>query len=165
MITNEFLAKLLTNAPWWVWLALLVILYRGFLASNTRAVWLPNLFIMPSIMLALGVKNLINVELFVLLFYLLAFFLANSIGFSLGNKEKIQVLKNKLTIILPGTWQVLYILLFFFATKFFFGFLKATNPPQAKNFLWLELALSGSLSGYFFGRALGYTKQFLQNDR
>lgn len=63
---------------------------------------------------------------------------------------------------MPGGYGTFIVLLSFFLVKYYFGYLKSTDPELFLKYSIIESIISGLFSGYFIGRALAFTYQYLK---
>ncbi len=154
--------NVLFHTPIYVWFILAELIYIGMLATKTRVVYLPTLFIIP--MLFIGLKYQIffsGLSLFTI--YALGIIIGLGIGFYVGFNTHIKVIKNLRSIEIPGNYQTLVLILSYFFIRYFFGFLHATNPMLAIEYLPYETIIIGAFSGFVLGKALAFTQKFLQH--
>jgi hypothetical protein len=143
----------IAGTPLWVWAVLAYLIFVGIKALHTRVVFIPKLFIIPSILLFMKYKIFLsgNAPLYIS-FILLGLF----IGFILCMKAPMKIFKKTKSVELPGSPVTLVLLLFFFAIKYTFGYLHSAMPDVAEHYTFLDLAISGSFTGYFLGQPVCY---------
>jgi hypothetical protein len=75
---------------------------------------------------------------------------------------KLQVDKKKILIGMPGGSMMLILISLVFFTKYFYGYLYATDPGAAENiYIYMsDIISSGVISGLFVGRAFGFWLHF-----
>jgi hypothetical protein len=153
------ITRLFTEVPWWAWALLALIIVRGVKATRPRTVYLPTLFMIPTLMLAIKLPALSGIGFYAQGLYAIAALIGLVIGFLVANKEKTEVFKQDFSIKIPGSYQILVLLLSFFCMKFYYGFLKKTNPEQALLFVNYDLLISGFVTGFLLGKLFSYTNK------
>jgi hypothetical protein len=155
-VMNEFL-YLIKGTPFYVWIILIYLLFVGIKSLNTRIVYLPKLFIIPLILLAIKYKTFFSHDA-------IEFFLVTILGaiggFLVCRGNKIKIIKHSQSIEVPGNYSTLIILISFFLVKYYFGYLKAIEHDLAFKYSLVENTISGLFSGYFIGRAIRYTYKY-----
>lgn len=149
--------KIILGTPIWVWFLGSYMIFIGIKSAGARIVYLPKLFIIPAILTIIKSINLVSGEWLV---YLCALSLGMLMGVLNECKVKIVVIKEKISIEIPGNYTTIALMLTFFATKYFFGYLHNTAPILAAQYASYEVALSGIFGGYFWGRALLFSYRF-----
>ncbi len=150
---------MITQIPWWVWALLVLIIVRGIKASKARIVYLPTLFIIPSIMFCAKLSVLLQATPQEKCIYVVALLCAGLLGNAVAEKETIKACKQTLTLALPGSYQVMSLLLTFFCIKFYQGFLQSTDPEKAFALTPYIFAASGTVTGFLFGKLANYIKR------
>ena len=161
-MTFEFIANAITGAPLWVWGVLAYLLFVGFKSMRERIVYLPKLFIIPAILFGLNYPLFIHNDRASVSAYLLSISFGLLLGFFHGSKQPVQIFKKIISIKLQGNLHTLMILLFCFFVKYVSGFIQATNPQMALEYLLFEIAIGALCSGYSLGRSLAYVYQFIR---
>lgn len=155
------LIKLVQGTPLWVWGIFAYLLFVGVRGTKKRVVWVPQLFIIPVILISLKYKFFLTGGINV--FAYLAAMLGGMVGGILVSKRTmLTVLKKEYSIELEGDYSLLFLLLTFFAIKYFFGMMQSIAPLQIAPFLICEAIISGCVSGYLLGRNSGYAWRFLK---
>jgi hypothetical protein len=152
--------NILKTTPCWVWFILSYVLCIGINATKTRIVWLPKLFIMPIVLVGIKINHFINANLITEINYIFCLLIGYISGYKLASQISIKIYKDKLSILLPGSYQTLVLLMVFFTIKYVFGFLSSTNPVAIQDYLILEHIISFMVSGYFIGKSLCFLKKF-----
>ena len=122
---------LLTGVPWWVSALLVYLLYIGFKATRPRTIWLPRLFILPTILTSLLLTGLLqksNVQ--VLAAYFVSFMVGSVISWLIFRKIQLTFDKPKLIVHLPGSYIRLILLISPFTFKYYCGYTEATRPTH-----------------------------------
>lgn len=138
------------NTPPYVWLILAYLLFIGIKSLRTHIVYLPKLFLLPVIMLALKYKTFLSTTNFSPHLSLLLSAIAS---FGIHLRKKIRIIKELRAIELPGSPLTLIIVLSFFSIKYIFGFLNATHHELILSYAHLETIISMLFSGYLLGRS------------
>lgn len=155
------LIKLVQGTPVWVWGIFAYLLLIGVRATKKRVVWVPQLFIIPVILIGLKYKFFLTGGINVFA-YLAAMVGGLASGIFVGKRTLLTVLKNQHSIELRGDYSLLLMLLTFFSIKYFFGIMQSIAPVHIAPFLILEAIISGLVSGYLLGRNSGYAWRFLK---
>jgi len=159
MITK--IQKIITGTPTWVWFAFAYLLYIGIVATKRRVVFLPQLFIIPVIMLGIKYKMLLQAPPSFLIIYIFCYLVAACIGYFIARDEPIKITKGSILVELPGNKQTLILLILFFCVQYIFGYLDSTNPALACDLYILKMAVNGTIPGYFLGKTVNYTQRFI----
>jgi hypothetical protein len=151
--------QIVKGTPLYVWAILIYLLFVGIKSTKTRIVYLPNLFIIPFVLLAIKYKTFLSMDA---VGFCLVIMLAAIGSFFVQAGNKLKIIKNAQSIEVPGSYTTLLILLSFFIVKYYFGYLKSIDPNLNLNYSYIENTISGLFSGYFIGRALCYTYKYLK---
>ena len=151
--------NIIQGTPLYVWTILCYLLFVGIKSIKTSFVYIPKLFIIPLILLAIKYKMLLSDDALVFCLVIMGGSIAS---FFINKGKKIKVIKKEWSIEVPGGYGTLVVLLSFFIVKYYFGYLKSTNPDLLLKYSIIESVISGLFSGYFIGRALRYTYQYLK---
>ncbi|PCI75543.1 hypothetical protein COB21_05550 [Candidatus Aerophobetes bacterium] len=169
-MTQQTLASLifttLYHTPLWVWLVFGYLFFIGIRALKPRVVYIPTLFIIPLVLSALKWKLFLENSPLIWVSYFACLAVSSFISFKCVGKQKIKLMPKPMSIQLPGTYSVLIIWMTFFAMKYFFGFLNATQHALYNNLAVLDIGINGVFSGYFLGKAihyLNYNAKFKKN--
>lgn len=155
---NEFV-HIIKGTPLYVWAILCYLLFIGIKNIKTRVIYLPKLFIIPLILLAIKYKTLLSDDALVLCLVIMGGSIAS---FFINTGNTITIIKKEGAIEVPGGYGTLIILVSFFIVKYYFGYLNSTDPDLFLKYSIIESVISGLFSGYFIGRALRYTYQYLK---
>lgn len=156
---NEFL-QIIKGTPLYVWAILVYLLFVGIKSMKTRVVYLPKLFVIPLILLAIKYKTLLSIDALV---FCLVILVGSAISFFMHFMYKIRVIKREGSIEVPGSYGTLIILFSFFIVKYYFGYLKSADHDLFLKYALIENIISGLFSGYFIGRALVFTYKYLKD--
>ena len=151
MTLLNHLTKAVTGAPLWVWPLLIYVIIVGIKRSKKRTIWIPWFTLL---LLSIIKKNYL---------FSVFFFLGGLIGVGLALTEKIKIIKKDYMIELDGSYQPLILFLLLFLMKFLSAYLAVVFPEEAGSFVLAQRALTWTIIGLFYGKALGYTIQFLKN--
>lgn len=151
------------GTPTWIWLLFGYLLYRGIQGLRPRTIPLSNLFIMPGIFLALSLQSIVSrlcdcFTLTIFFVYLFSLLLGIAAGWLLVRRMKISVDKKQHLIAMPGSVFMLILTLLIFGIKYFFGYMKATNPESMSSLSATSafIGVSGAIAGITLGRMLHY---------
>ncbi len=123
------------GTPWWAWVGLAYLLFIGIRALKPSIKRIQNILILPTIFLILSLQGLFrSFTLLNLTIWLFA--VCIGAGFSLLLHKSISIKADRINhlIALPGTRTTLFIVLFIFAVKYYFGYQMAVNPSRIQDF-------------------------------
>lgn len=157
---NDWMSKVIlncfSNTPFWVLLLFAYLLYIGIKATKGRTVYIPSLFLMPTIFVILKFKSIQENVFLNLIFLALSIF----ISFNMHKGSFLDKANQKLTTKISGTYSNLVSLFLFFPLYYYFGFIKHTNPSLYQHLEPAQLFISLILCGYLFGRAIRISKSY-----
>lgn len=156
---SEFL-HIIKGTPLYVWFILVYLLFVGINSLKQNIVYLPKLFIIPFVLLAIKYKAFLSGEAVV---FFLVIAMASLGSFFIHANNKVEIVKNSQSVQVPGSYSTLIILLSFFFVKYYFGYLKSADPDLALKYSFIENIISGLFSGYLIGRAIRYTYQYFKS--
>jgi hypothetical protein len=139
----------ISHTPWWVWAILVYVIFIGIKTLQTRVVFIPQLFLIPVILIALKYKIIFSELIFSYIGFLL---LGILVGIYLAFKSRSVINKKESTVKIEGSSSTLILLLSFFGTKYLLVYLQETQT-LSMNYAFVDTAISAALSGYFLGRA------------
>jgi hypothetical protein len=145
----EFAIAAVLNTPSWVWVIFIYLVYVGLKATKDRVIYLPKMLIVPIVLILLQSETLLSCSLSYLTFFSVGFV----VGFFFLSRAPLEFLQNTKSVKVPGSYASLLIFLAFFLVKYSFGYLQATNPALATEYMLFEVATTALFSGYFLGRA------------
>src|SRR5690606_1156448 len=122
-------------------------------------VYLPKLFIIPLILLALQCETFFSQDVTALV---LVIVLGTVLSFFIHSRYKVEIITQSKSVKLPGSYLNLFVLLSIFSVKYFFGYTNATESDLANTYALLEMIMNGLFFGYFLGQAICYTGQYLK---
>ncbi len=157
------LQEILMGTPWWVYLLLIYLVFRGVKALKPQIVSVKKIFILPLIFCILSLYRLISTyqgfrDLIVWLFFIIIGYI---VGWGLAHSLRIRIDRRKLLLRMPGSPIILVLVLLVFATRYFFGAYSAMHPDAKDNFLFhsANLLSSGFITGIFLGRFFAILKK------
>lgn len=152
------LQQIISQTPTYVWAILAVLVYRGAAAARDRVVGLRSVFVLPVVMLALGLQALASG------FGLVspaaaAWLIGLAIGACLAWRASaggVSVNRVAGTVLLRGSWLPMALMLALFAGKFAFAVTLSVQPSLKADlaFALPACAAFGALAGAFLGRPL-----------
>ena len=154
------LAQIISHTPVWVWGVLGYLLIVGIKATLPQTIFLPKIFIIPLVMLALKTNILFTQSGWV---FLGVISIATMISFWLHQHTKIVAIKPKLLITIPGTYITLIILMAFFIERYVFSYWQHALPELANQYQLCDIIISGIFFGYVFGKAIRYAYRYYQS--
>ena len=139
-----------------MWVVFGYLIFIGIRAIKPRAVYIPRLFIMPVVLSGLKYKVFIADTLSVWVGYFICLFLSSFLSFKYSTMQKIEIIKESMSVKLPGTYWTLMLLIAFFIVKYVFRYICATKPMIYYEVQIFEICVNGLFSGYFLGKAISY---------
>jgi hypothetical protein len=154
-------AAIIHGAPIWVWVLLVVLLFRGFKALNSGTAPLSRLAITPLIVAGLGMAHLASNPLagwFAVVAWMIGAIVGIAGGIAIASRTRFIVDPIRNTVMLPGSSVPLLLMLAIFATKFWLGFEMATltNASSLGMVVLIGAAVSGVVAGMLGGRFITY---------
>jgi len=164
----ENFIQILLPTPWWVYVLFAYILYVGIKATRMRSVPVLQLFIAPSIFTILSIHTLVG-RISDHLLYIIPWGIATAVGIAIGwiemHRLNIIVDRKNHLLKIPGSVFTLILFLLFFGSKYYYGFMSATDPERTKEiqFVIFILLISGIGTGIMWVRGFGYFFKYLKN--
>ena len=150
------LIRLVIETPIWVWGILGYILYVGIAALKPREIFIPKLFIIPIVFLALKVPFYIQMPFLAIAFNIAELALSAWVSFRLTSCKNVIIPSRKHYINLPGSQVTLLVLVCYFLVKYAFGYMEAAQLELYQKMYTVEYSLSAIFTGVILGRALRY---------
>lgn len=153
------LNQILTHTPVYVWGILTFLVYRGVIAMRPREVAVKKLFIIPLVMLALSVQDV--VAKFGITGVPLAAWSGAAVAMTLLvaklGASGIGAGRTPGSVLVPGSAAPLAVMMAIFVTKYAIAVTLAVAPQvrQSMSFTAVVCMLLGVFSGYFLGRLVG----------
>lgn len=143
------------GTPWWAWIGLAYLVFIGVRALKPSIKPIQNILILPTIFLILSLQGLfksftvINVAIWlstVLIGAVFSRFLHRNISIRADRVHHL--------IGLPGTITTLFIVLFIFTVKYYFGYQMAVNPGRIHVFSFnlARLGIFAFITGISIGK-------------
>jgi hypothetical protein len=153
--------EIIKDTPTWVWVLFGYLVYVGINATRSRTVYLPKIFIVPTIFVVMTWHTVVtkfSINYLTILVLVGALLIGYGFGWSLVSRHEVKFDRQQLLIQISGTWSVLLIILIMFCSKYYFGFAMAMDPKivEKLSFEFAFLAISGIGTGIFIGRSFGY---------
>jgi hypothetical protein len=153
----ENLWKILSGAPWWVYILFIYVMTIGIKAMKPRIIPIKRIILMPILFVAwslIGLYAKFQLGFPSLIVYWIIFL---ALGAYLGVKEvhnwHFHKDRHKGVITIPGNKSTLVLILLIFFLKFFWGYLYATRL-EIPYWVYLSDTISSALvTGFFIGRA------------
>ncbi len=160
----ENLWKIVSGAPWWVYVLFAYLVSIGIKSTKPRTVPVKRVVLLPLLFVAWSFYNLYTrlVLGYTSLFPLWVVFLA--IGAYFGIMEvrdwKISKDRHKGEITIPGNYSMLILILLIFVLKFFWGYFYATHTTISYWAYFWDILTSSLVTGFFVGRAWFFFKRY-----
>ena len=146
----------IANTPWWVFVLFIFLVRIGLLARKPHIISMKQLLILPIMFFALSLVAIFNLKFQTinLLLWAGAILFGIVLGWLHFRLLKISAIKEKAMLYVPGSWNVLIIILTLFALKYYYNYEIALNSQMLNNpKIIMVLMLSyGLFTGLFIGR-------------
>lgn len=158
--------QIVSHTPLYVWALLAFLVHRGVMATKDREVSLRKLFIIPAVMLAISFASMNGHGLLgagVWGVWMAGMLAAVLITWTAG-KGEIVVNRGAGTILQPGSWTPLLLMIAIFATKYTVAVVSAMHPEMQHQMLFVVITngLFGVFNGVFVGRLLRYVAAYVR---
>lgn len=152
---NEIMSDI-AYTPYWVWLVLALLIWRGTKALQPREVGLRGLIFMPTVLVILSLHNLLGqgANAGVLAGLGLGALLGIAMGFTLERRHPPVALGNG-KLRLPGEWTQMAVVISIFLTRYTSTVMGITHPDLAGN--GTVIMIMAGLSGFFAAMMLTRT--------
>jgi len=154
------LMMIITNTPLYVWAIFIYLMTMGYIATKTRTIWVPKLFIIPLVLTLLKWQKIMSVSA---LWTIAPWLLGLNLGITKAlMHKKVEYLISKNSIHLPGSYATLFMFLILFVAKYSLGFLQSVNPAMSTTYANMDTFITFLFAGYSLGKAGAYTSGFLK---
>jgi hypothetical protein len=165
----QTLLDTLLQTPWWVYLLLVLVVFRGLKATRPSVFPYKKVFILPVILIYLSVHSLLALAVWtnnLMMNATLMLLVGIATGWLVTQANKIQVDREHGLIKVRGSWFTLILILLIFGVKYYIGYTLGSNPAAASDahFLHFVFAANGFLIGILVGRVLHYTTCYYRSD-
>ena len=149
--------EILKGTPFWVYLLLIVLIYKGIRALTPTTMRVKKLIILPAVFFILSLHKITNPY-----YYILFLIIGIIVGWLLYLRVKVKADKDKKLIGLPGSVLPLILIILAFVKGYYFGYESAVHPEYLKQhwYILTSLIVSGVFSGIFIGRALIFSYKY-----
>lgn len=158
--------SILKGTPWWVWMMLGLLLWRGIHSLKTHTVSLLRIFIIPLVFTGWSVWGFCHrhPELWYFLLFILVILVGIVVGSLYLSSRPLHINYAKKEVTQRGSWLPLIISLLFFAVKYGLGLTAVLFPHWAAKGTWclIDTVTSGLISGVAWGRCLSVIRFFLR---
>jgi len=153
------LLALISHTPVWVFAILFVLLVVGSIQTKARKVSANTIFILPIAMVFFSVFNVYSAfgfTFFIISAWFFGLILSIFIGIKLGEPKDVNFSIEDNTVVIPGSWIPLFIMMVIFFTKYFVNVAAALEFSIIfeANFILFISAIYGVCSGVFISRGL-----------
>jgi hypothetical protein len=153
--------SIISGTPSWVWLVFIFVLYRGFQVRKSRTLSVYKLGILPTLFLALSIQGICTLQCPMPGMGILwcgGLLLGIISGWYLFKTSSVKADKKKALIKIPGSPLILILSLVIFASKYYMGYLAATNPALLlqTHMMIVRILLSSVIPGLVVGRTARY---------
>ena len=158
----------LTHRPLMAIILVAFLLWIGVRAVRPRTIRYRQLYILPSVFLAISANQMFltyAVEIWGFLAWVATTILACGVSWRMSEKTSIHIDRSAGTIELPGTWVTLSLILLFIGARLYFG-RQLYSIPELRNdpgFTAQILAMTGIVSGYYLGRSGSFLIRYFRN--
>ena len=166
----DTLVQFLTHTPWWVWVLLVYLLWRGMKGLKPAETSLAKLAVIPAVFAAWGIHGIAvhyGASVASLLPSLLGLAVGTAFGWWLLRHLRITVDQATGRLHRPADRTLLPLLMVTFVVKYGFEATLAVDPAvaQVDGFRITHLLLSGVFTGIFIGKFLRYARARSQQAR
>lgn len=157
--------ELLTHTPWYVWVILLLIVWKGLKARRAHRLSWKDLIIMPVAFSIWSFYSVFqNYEKSQITVWVIFLFVGAYFGARMVKKLRLKFDKEKKLIEFSGSYAPLILSLSLFSLRFFLGATYGFQPQLKGNLaLFAVEMLATVLSGMFFGRLFGLWKRSIRS--
>jgi hypothetical protein len=157
-----------TDKPFLAIALIAFLIWVGVRAIKPRTIRYRQLYILPSVFLAISANQLFNAYAFSatgILAWAITTSVAGIVSWRLAEKAPIDIQREAGRIGLPGTRVTLSLILIFIAARLYFG-RQLYSIPELRNdpgFTAQILAMTGIVSGYYLGRSGSFLIRYFRN--
>ena len=153
------LIEIISHTPRWVFILFFVLLVLGYLQSKTRTVSRKKVIILPCAMIALsfyGVISAFGISAVGIISWFIGAAATTWLGLMLGSPKGIVCKDDIHSVIIPGSWIPLLLMMAIFFTKYIVGVVLARELPIAGSLQFISIVcfFYGCFSGLFLARML-----------
>ncbi|EKT63277.1 hypothetical protein [Providencia burhodogranariea] len=162
------LMDIISQTPVFVWVILAWLIYRGINALQDREILLKRLFLLPLVFLILAGSAVAGQGELALVFMLPGLLVGGLIGrFCARRSQPLRAGSKPGSVIRPGSYSTLLLILFAFFTKFALISYGATHPKVQKQWLYNSVfgGISGVTAGLFWGLILTLVLPFQRQNK
>lgn len=156
--------QILTGAPWWVWVLLIVLGRIGIKALRPRTVSIQRVVLFPMFFIAWSIyglyENVVQESSTLIVGWVIAIAVGALLGFKEVHSWHFHVDRKKGLITIPGNWSTLVLILLIFVLKFFWGYFYATLHHVSYSIYLADTCSSAVVTGFFVGRAIFYYRRY-----
>ncbi len=161
----DTLWQFIINTPWWVFILLGFLIWMGIKASRPRTVKLSKLFMLPIFFTIAGITNIVTVfqvSFIHLFWWVLGIMVVSFLAYLRAKHLSIQVNRAQHTLIIPGTYITLVMIIIIFTSKYYFAAMLGWKPELAHSaqFAAIDLFISGCVTGWFIGNLVGLLQHY-----
>lgn len=155
------ISSIVKGTPSWVLLVFVFVLYRGLQACKTRTFSVYKLGIIPALFLALSIQGICTLQCPMPGMWILwcaGLLLGVVQGWYIFTTGPIEADKKKSLIKVQGSPLILVLSLIIFASKYYMGYLAATNPALLlqTHRMTIRILFSSLIPGLLIGRTARY---------
>lgn len=159
--------SMLNGTPLWVYILFGYIMWIGLNALRAHVITLQRLWIMPFLFTLLSLDTLVgcmNSHAWAFLVWLSCLSIGFFLSWKFFSRWAVMVEADGWKLRVPGSVAPLILLLLIFSTKYYFGFVKATDPQRVMDpeFQLMLLIISAGSTGLLLGRCALYAYRMYQ---
>lgn len=158
--------EILQHTPVWVYIVFIALLYFGIRACFTREVSIQQTLVFPLVFIVLSILTFYDYphSLIAIPVWILAAVVGAMVSRSLLERHPLKLGNKTHTLVVPGSYGILFILLFYFALRYYLGY-QAAIHGGVQSLTTIQLMVffisSGFISGLFIARAWLLRKYYL----
>jgi hypothetical protein len=153
----DTIQQFIIHTPWWVFSVLVLLIYHGIMATQTQIVSISKLFIFPLLLIIISGHTIFTITTLTTTlvgYFIITVLFGSFMGWYMTKTTNIQVDHDNGLMQLQGSGFLLWMLLIIFCSKYYQGYIIATNPDLASHQGLLEIifAINGICIGLLLGR-------------
>lgn len=156
--------QILSGAPWWVWVLLLILGQIGIKALKPRTVSIQRMVLFPIFFILWSIYglygNVMKESPSLVVWWIISIAVGAYLGFKEVHSWHFHVDRKKGLITIPGNWSTLVLILLIFVLKFFWGYYYSTLHDVPYSIYLADTCSSGVVTGFFVGRAFFFSRRY-----
>lgn len=159
----SLVAAFVAGMPWWVWAILVYLLFVGIDATRDRVIFVPKLFVIPTLLFWLKRTFFMTATPFMLTVYCVTLVMSGLLQYLFIKHIPATAIRGTYSVQIQGNYTTLILLMVFFWAKCIFGFLHSQYPDIAAKYIVYEVIINALIAGNFLGRASYYIQKLWES--